>query len=184
VQLVGGLSALNSSVSGQELVRELSERLGARHRYLHAPAVFGSSQALTVMLGEPSVAAALDAAKAADMALVGIGARGFGSSAELVDAFALNPRERAEFDASGAVGDVCARFFDLSGNEVRGVVNERVLAVNLDDLRAIPTVVGVAAGLEKARGILGALRGRIVDVLICDESAARSVLGLDHSERA
>ena len=41
VQLVGGLSALDSAVTGQELVRELSERIGARHRYLHAPALFG-----------------------------------------------------------------------------------------------------------------------------------------------
>ena len=38
---------------------------------------------------------------------------------------------------------------------------------------------GVAAGAEKALGILGALRGRIVDVLICDQAAARSVLTLD-----
>ncbi|HET6813445.1 MAG TPA: sugar-binding domain-containing protein, partial [Actinomycetota bacterium] len=39
VQLVGGLSALDSALTGQELVRELSERIGARHRYLHAPAL-------------------------------------------------------------------------------------------------------------------------------------------------
>ncbi len=179
VQLVGGLSALDSALTGQELVRELSERMGARHRYLHAPALFGSAEALTLMLREPAIAAALDVAKAADIALVGIGATGIGSSRVLVDALGLSPEQRAEFDASGAVGDVCARFYDLSGQAIRSVVNERVLAVTLDDLRAIPTVAGVAAGLEKAPGILGALRGRIIDVLICDQAAARSVLALD-----
>jgi DNA-binding transcriptional regulator LsrR (DeoR family) len=46
-------------------------------------------------------------------------------------------------------------------------------------VRAIPTVAGVAAGPEKAMGILGALRGRIVDVLICDQAAARTVLAHD-----
>jgi DNA-binding transcriptional regulator LsrR (DeoR family) len=59
---------------------------------------------------------------------------------------------------------------------VRSVVSERVLAVTLDDLRAIPIVAGVAAGREKAMAILGAVRGRIIDVLICDQEAARSVL--------
>jgi DNA-binding transcriptional regulator LsrR (DeoR family) len=59
-----------------------------------------------------------------------------------------------------------------------------VLAVTLDDLRAIPTVAGVAAGREKASGILGAVRGRIIDVLICDQEAARSVLSLDGPGRA
>jgi DNA-binding transcriptional regulator LsrR (DeoR family) len=179
VQLVGGLSALDSAVTGQELVRELSERIGARHRYLHAPALFGSAEALTLLLREQAIADALDAAKRADMALVGIGVPGTGSSGALLDALALSPSERAAFDAAGAVGDVCGRFYDRDGQEVRSVVNQRVLAVTLDDLRSIPTVAGVAAGAEKAPGILGALRGEFVDVLICDQQAARSVLRLD-----
>jgi DNA-binding transcriptional regulator LsrR (DeoR family) len=97
-----------------------------------------------------------------------------------VDALRLSPAERAELEASGAVGDVCARFYDRSGQAVSSVVNERVLAVTLDDLRAIPTVAGIAAGQEKALGILGALRGQIIDVLVCDQAAARSVLALDN----
>jgi DNA-binding transcriptional regulator LsrR (DeoR family) len=184
VQLVGGLSALDSAVTGQELVRELSERMGARHRYLHAPALFGSAEALTMMLHEQTIADALSAAKAADIAVVGIGASGVGSSGALLDALGLSPAQRADFDVSGAVGDICARFYDLSGREVSSVVSERVLAVTLDDIRAIPIVAGVAAGREKALGILGALRGRIIDVLICDQEAARSVLSLDRTGRA
>jgi DNA-binding transcriptional regulator LsrR (DeoR family) len=179
VQLVGGLSALASAVTGQELVRELSERMGARHRYLHAPALFGSAEALAMMLREQAIADALNAAKRADVAVVGIGTPGIGSSAALIDALGLTPAQRADFDACGPVGDVCARFYDLSGHEVRSVVSERVLAVTLDDLRAIPTVAGVAAGQEKAPGILGAVRGRIIDVLICDQEAARSALSLN-----
>jgi DNA-binding transcriptional regulator LsrR (DeoR family) len=184
VQLVGGLSPLDSARTGQDLVRELSERMGARHRYLHAPALFSSAEALAMMLHEQTIVDALDAAKAADIAIVGIGTPGVGSSRALLDELALSTAQRAEFDATGAVGDVCARYYDLSGNEVRSIVDERVLAVTLDDLRAIPTVAGIAAGPEKALGILGALRGRIIDVLICDEEAARSVLSLDQAGRA
>jgi DNA-binding transcriptional regulator LsrR (DeoR family) len=176
VQLVGGLSALASALTGQELVRELSEQMGARHRYLHAPALFGSAEALALLVQEQAIADALDAAKRADIAVVGIGAPGIGSSGTLIDTLGLSPAQRADFDASGPVGDVCARFYDLSGKEVRSVVSERVLAVTLDDLRAIPIVAGVAAGREKALAILGAVRGRIIDVLICDQEAARSVL--------
>ena len=127
VQLVGGLSALASALTGQELVRELSER-GARHRRLHAPALFGSAEALAMMLQEQAIADALNAAKMADIALVGIGTPGIGSSGTLIDALGLTA-QRADFDASGPVGDVCARFYDLSGTEVRSVVSERVLAV-------------------------------------------------------
>jgi DNA-binding transcriptional regulator LsrR (DeoR family) len=184
VQLVGGLSALNSASTGQELVRDLSERMGARHRYLHAPALFDSAEALNLMLHERTIADSLAAARAADIALVGIGKPGEGSSQALIDALSLTSTQRAEYDAAGAVGDVCGRFYDLSGSEVRSVVAERVLAVTLDDLRAIPTVTGVAAGAEKALSILGAVHGRTIDVLICDQEAARSVLSLDQAGRA
>jgi DNA-binding transcriptional regulator LsrR (DeoR family) len=182
VQLVGGLSSLDSSATGQELVRELSERMGARHRYLHAPALFGSAEALAMLLRERTIAAALDAAKRADIAVVGIGTPGVGSSEALLTALALTPEERAAFDAARPVGDVCGRYYDLAGGAVGGAVGERVLAVTLDDLRAIPTVAGVAAGREKARGILGALHGRIIDVLVCDQAAASAVLSLDRDQ--
>ena len=184
VQLVGGLSALDTAVTGHDLVRELAERMGAQHRYLHAPALLGSAEAVQMMLREPSVAGALAAAKAADVAMVGIGTRGVGSSAALVDSLSLSTHERAQFEASGAVGDVCGRFYDLDGNEPATAVGQRVLAVSLDDLRRIPIVAGVASGADKAPGILGALRGRIVDVLVCDETACRAVLRLDERSAA
>jgi DNA-binding transcriptional regulator LsrR (DeoR family) len=56
--------------------------------------------------------------------------------------------------------------------------------VSLDDLRRIPIVAGVASGADKAPGILGALRGRVVDVLVCDETACRAVLRLDERSAA
>jgi DNA-binding transcriptional regulator LsrR (DeoR family) len=94
----------------------------------------------------------------------------------------LSDEELAEFEGSGVVGDVCARYYDLGGNEVDSAMRDRILSVSLDDLRAIPTVVGIAAGREKALGILGALRGGIIDVLICDDQAARAVLNFDRKE--
>jgi len=182
VQLVGGLSSLDSAATGQELVRELSERMGARHRYLHAPALFGSAEALAMLLRERTIASSLDVAKRADIAVVGIGTPGIGSSEALLTALGLTDEERAAFDAARPVGDVCGRYYDLAGRAVGGAVGERVLAVTLDDLRAIPTVAGVAAGREKAPGILGALHGRIIDVLVCDQAAARAVLSLDRDQ--
>jgi DNA-binding transcriptional regulator LsrR (DeoR family) len=179
VQLVGGLSPVAQATTGQELVRELAARLGATYRYLHAPALLETPAARDALAGEPSIAAALDAARHADLALVGIGAAGAGSSASIVDALHLSAAEQRAFEAGRPVGDVCARYFDIDGRPVGGPVDDRVLAVTLSDLRRIPTVVGLASGKEKAPGILGALRGRVVDVLVCDAGAARAVLALE-----
>lgn len=176
VQLVGGLSALTLHASGQELVRQLAEKLGCHYRYLHAPALFTSTPTLKALLKEPAIASALDAARHADIACVGIGAVGVGSSAEILQALRLTRQELRQFYAARPVGDVCARFFDKNGDEVRTPLHDRVLAVELNDLRAIPTVAGIAVGAVKGPAIRAALRGQLIDVLICDESAARAVL--------
>ena len=47
---------------------------------------------------------------------------------------------------------------------------------HLDELLRIPNVVGVAQGRAKTPGVLGALRGHIIDSLVCDDTLARSLL--------
>jgi DNA-binding transcriptional regulator LsrR (DeoR family) len=176
VPLVGGLSTADSLVAGQELVRELAGRLGATYRYLHAPALLRSETARDALLAEPTVADVLQRAQTADIAMVGIGAVGTGSSREMLDGLGLSASERQSFFAEGPVGDTCCRFFDAAGRAIRGVVHDRVLAVELDDLRRISTVIGVATGPGKAPGVLGALRGGLVDGLITDASLALALV--------
>jgi len=176
VPLVGGLKTAESLVAGQELVRELAGRLGATYRYLHAPALLRSESARDALLAEPAISEVLERAAAADIAMVGIGAAGTGSSKEVVDGLGLSPAERRSFLAAGPVGDSCCRFFDAQGRPIHGVVHDRVLAIDLDQLRRIPTVIGVATGPEKVPGVLGALRGRIIDGLVTDAGLALALL--------
>ncbi|QFU91769.1 sugar-binding transcriptional regulator [Amycolatopsis sp. YIM 10] len=175
--LVGGLSAVESVIAGEELVRELAARLGGRFQRLHAPALLTSKGGRDVLLAEPSIRAILEQARRAHVAVVGIGSFGVGSSAALVKALELTPDEHREFENLGPVGDFCARFFDADGRPVPGPVDDRVLSTTLADLAGIPTVAGVAAGTEKARGTLGALRTGVLDVLICDQLLANALLG-------
>ena len=176
VPLVGGLTVAASLVAGQELVRELAGRLGATYRYLHGPALLRSETARDALLAEPAIREALQSALSADIAMVGIGSVGIGSSNVILDGLALTADERAAFLAENPVGDTCCRFFDADGKSIGGVVHDRVLAVELEELRRIPMVVGVATGAEKAPGVLAALRGRIVNGLIADASLVHAVL--------
>ena len=74
------------------------------------------------------------------------------------------------------MGDVAARYYNTQGTPIRGVVDDRVLGISLEGLLEIPNVVGVASGRAKTPGVLGALRGHLIDSLVCDEALARSVL--------
>ena len=176
VQLLGGVSATSNEISGQELVRELAVRLGASYQLLHAPAALESSEACRSLLAESSVAAALDRARAADLAIVGVGDPHVGSSAAVLTAMNLSPQEQTAFWAQEPVGDLAGRYYTADGTALDGVVNDRVVSVSLTDLDRIPQVVGVATGRAKTNAVLGSLRGHHLDVLVCDESLARSLL--------
>jgi DNA-binding transcriptional regulator LsrR (DeoR family) len=179
--LVGGLSIVDSARDGNVLVRLLANKLGAKHRRLYAPAVVESLESREAFLREPSISGVLDASRKAQIALVGIGSVGAGASSAIIESMNLSAAESKAFAASGAIGDCCTRFFDARGELVESVVNDRVIAIDLPDLKGIPTVVGVAAGANKARSTHAALIGGLVDILICDTELAEAMLELPAS---
>src|ERR671921_1687972 len=89
VPLVGGLKTAESLVAGQEMVRELAGRLGATYRYLHAPALLHSKTVRQALLTEPAIREVMARARSADIAMVGVGTVGRGSSNEIVDGLGL-----------------------------------------------------------------------------------------------
>ncbi len=177
VQLLGGLSRVSQSLSGHVLGRRLADRLGGRFAYLHAPAIVDSTEARDLLLRQEGIADVLAKGRNAGLALLGIGSLGTGSSRALFSRPELISAERKEIRSSGAVGDICARLFDREGRPCDLSANRHVVGLELEDIRAIPRRIGVARGVEKVAGITGALRGRLVNVLVTDEATAVQVLG-------
>ena len=52
----------------------------------------------------------------------------------------------------------------------------RTIGINLKQIRRLPRVVGVAWGEHKLDAIRGALRGKLVSVLITDRATAEALL--------
>ena len=179
VPLVGGLATDGSVVASQELVRELAARLGATYRCLHGPALLHSDSAHDVLLAEPSIGRILARARSADIALVGIGAIGSDSTAEVLEGLGLTAAQQSALLSREPVGTICCRFYDADGRPIRGIVHDRVLGVDLDDLRRLPMVIGVATGADKAVAVHAALRGGLIDGLITDAGLAHSVLSVE-----
>lgn len=174
--LVGGLSMLDGTDTGDSVQRLLAERLGARAEPLFAPALLESADAARTLLRESSIARVLAAAADVELALVGIGSAGLHSSPHLLAGMRLTPEERRRVESQRPAGDVCGRFVEADGTPLGPPTSERVLAVTLPQLARIPEVVAVAAGAGKAPGVLGVLRSSVLDVVVLDAPLARAVL--------
>jgi deoxyribonucleoside regulator len=76
----------------------------------------------------------------------------------------------------GAVGDILGNYVDIQGHVIASPHSDRLVALSLDDLRRIETVVAVVIEAEKPLSILGVLRAGVVDVLVVDEGNASTIL--------
>ncbi len=77
---------------------------------------------------------------------------------------------------NGAVGDICLRFYDTNGHEVRGTLDGRVIGMELESLRRVQRSVALCGGKKKFPAILGALRGKWVNTLITDQYTAQRLV--------
>jgi DNA-binding transcriptional regulator LsrR (DeoR family) len=174
VQMLGGLGRLESETYGADLTMRMAQTLGARMRLLPSPGIVASKLVRDALLQDINIAETLALAGRADLALVGIGAPM--SDSVIVEAGILNTAELAELKAMGAVGDIALRFFDAEGQAIDHPINDRIIGLDLAQIRHIPRVVGVAGGDGKYEVIRGAVRGNLVDVLITDEITATRLL--------
>jgi len=177
VQMVGAVGEGDPLIDGPDLARVLARSYGGESRYLHAPLIVEDADARRILMQEPRIGETLELARAADVALVGIGAPD-ASVSSLLRAGYLTEGDLDELRARGVVGDVCARHYDISGHPLDLALNHRIVGVDLADLHGIDRVIGVAGSVAKASAILGALRGKHVSVIVTDDVTARRVLAM------
>lgn len=175
VQLMGGVGPSDPAIDGPALAQQLASRMTNRCRYLHAPLIVDTPDTAQGLLAQRNVADTLALARQADVALVGIGALDANISS-LLHAGYLSHAEFDALQAQGVVGDICARHFDRNGNPAAPQLAARTISVTLDELGTIPRVIGVACTPAKAEALLGALRGRYIDMLVTDSETAEALL--------
>ncbi|HET6530599.1 MAG TPA: sugar-binding domain-containing protein [Actinoplanes sp.] len=175
IQLVGGFGAPSAQAEGNRLLSELARLTGATPIFVPAPGLVGSKSIRDTLLHDPAVAAVAAEWNRLTMVLVGIGSL---PPSPLLRASgnAVDPAEQDKLLAAGAVGDVCQRYFDAAGVLVHSDLDDRVVGIAPDALRAVPHRVGIAGGESKHAAIHAALTGGWVNVLLTDTGTAEALL--------
>lgn len=175
VQVLGGIGNPAVQAHATHLTTRLARLTGAQPQLLPAPGVAGTAAARRALLADPYVRATTERFQRVTLALVGIGAiepsRMLANSGNVFTA-----DELALLRERGAVGDICLRFFNAQGVPVRTALDERVIGMSLDELRAVPRIVGIAGGARKVPAIRGAMLGRHVNILVTDRFTAGRLL--------
>lgn len=181
VALEGSISRITiegTDVQGNELARKFAEKFGGTYTQFLSPAVFSDEKVLEFFMQEKAVNYILDEFKRLNVVIVGIGVPD-GTEHTLTKAGYMTGDERRTLVEHGAIGDMCLQFYDQNGNTDRyGFYNDRVAAMRLEDIRRIPSKIGIAGGQRKVEAVIGAIRGGYINILITDTECARKLIEL------
>jgi DNA-binding transcriptional regulator LsrR (DeoR family) len=177
IQILGGVG--NSTVESRAvyLVNRLALLVQGKAILLPVPAVVGALDTRQLYLQDPFVCETIDRFDSVTLALVGIG------SLEPSDLLAssgnvFTAQELETLRNLGAVGDVCLHFFDADGAAVQTPLKDRVIGMQLEQLRKVKRSVGIAGGKRKLAAIRGAVLGGFINILITDLVTAQELVSL------
>ncbi len=173
VQISGGLGTIEGTDTNI-LTMMLSQKFGGAAYVIQAPVIVKNQVIKDSLLRESRIREAIGKAKDADVVILGIGI--ISKDGGLWKAGFLNEKDEIRLKKAGAVGAICGRFYNIDGERCSNDLDDRIIGLTLDELGRIKHKIGIATGPEKFPAILGALRGRLLDVLITDEKTAENLL--------
>jgi DNA-binding transcriptional regulator LsrR (DeoR family) len=170
VQLTGMAGELNAN--GADLVRRISEISGGKTWPMYAPLVVADARTAASLSGNHQIQETVARHAKVTCAIVSIGAWRPGASQVYQ---ALTNDDAQELERAGVCGEACALLLDVEGVRMPGL-DERRMAIDEATLRAIPTVIGVAAGPHKIDATRAVLRSGLVSSIVTDAEIAAAVL--------
>jgi DNA-binding transcriptional regulator LsrR (DeoR family) len=172
-QLVGGLNALEAHLNSDDIVRHSAEILNAKPYFMYAPIIVESKQLRDSMLNESFFSQVYETMKKCTVAVVGIGDMSIQST--FVEKKFISEEENNVLQSKNVVGEICTHYFDSKGAIIESGIDDRMFAIDVASFRKIPLRIGVAGGSEKVSAIAGAIRGKLINVLITDYDTAKAL---------
>ncbi|WP_440961011.1 sugar-binding transcriptional regulator [Paenibacillus nitricinens] len=175
VPTVGGPSGkMESGYHVNNICYQAALKWGARSLMIDVPAITEQKETRDQLMRSQYYQTIAKAWDQLDIAVFGIGSpeikgeeawRGFYGDA-VID----------ELESGRVAGDICSRFYDGNGLPVRTAISDRTLTIELEQIKRARYAIGVAESLEKVSGILGALNGGYMNVLVTTEETAQKIL--------
>lgn len=181
VQAMGSVDSSVNIFDAQEVGRMMAQRLGGTFLALNSPAFIPEKRTRDALLELAQVRNVYEHLSRASVAIVGLGTL---ENSVFVERGVLQPEAIGELQAAGAVGELCGRFINAQGRECSSPWRDRVVGVQVEQLRKIPQVIGVVSGSDRSAAIIAAVRGGLLKSLIIDEAGASALLAALESKES
>jgi len=168
-----------SSIGKREFSAELctsimARNMGATSINMLAPAVLSTAELRDALMGEPVLQRQFELIGQADMIVFGVGGLAAESTMRIADV--TSNEEIDAYAREGAAAVLICRFLDRDGKQIVRELDQRVIGIELDELRGVPHRLCVAGGAHKVEAIRAVLAGGYATHLVTDMEAAERLL--------
>jgi len=168
-----------SSIGKREFSAELctsimARNMGATSINMLAPAVLSTAELRDALMGEPVLQRQFELIGQADMIVFGVGGLAAESTMRIADVTSND--EIDAYAREGAAAVLICRFLDRDGKQIVRELDQRVIGIELDELRGVPNRLCVAGGAQKVEAIRAVLAGGYATHLVTDMEAAERLL--------
>lgn len=170
VQLAGMAGHVQETANA--LVRQITDVSGGKAYSIYAPLIVSDAVTADSLKRQRSIHAAFNRFPDVTKAVVAVGSWNPPDS-QVSDG--LSAQERSDILKKGARADICATLLNDLGEEVPALQG-RSLAINLEQLHAVPDVIVVAGGQQKTEAMRAVLRTGVVTSLVTDARMAKRLL--------
>lgn len=175
IQTIGGFSNGEGEMPSTSMIQNWAQSLEANPLFLPAPAVVEDKESKDFYLRNKDINDVCSEIKNVEALIVGIGS--------MQDINILKRLQVDDIDTDlmqeKCVGDINLHFFDEKGRFSMPNLSERVMGLSPGDFKEVPTRIGLAYGEEKVNSIKGALRGKLVNILVTTSATAKLLLEED-----
>ncbi|OXS78651.1 sugar-binding transcriptional regulator [Domibacillus enclensis] len=174
VPLVGGPGPMDTKHHVNTIVYKIAEDFKGRSYFIDAAAVVERKETKDDIVKSNYFEKIAELWGQLSIAVVGIGNPN--QSSNLVWAGFCGEQDIDVLNSNGAIGDICSRFYDIDGNEIKSELSDRTIAIDINKLKETQYSIGVAESIEKAPSIIGALRGGYINTLVTTDETAIEIL--------
>lgn len=175
VQITGGSNQIPMDINASELTRRIAKAMDAKSYYLHAPAIVNNKEVRDLFISEAGIKNTIEIFEKINFAVVGIGSTYPVPSTILYRDGIIKNNDFNDI-AKNCVGDINSFFYNESGIECKTVFRDTIIGMSLDQLKKVRNVMALAGGEHKVDAIYGALRGRLVNIIITDLETSKYIL--------
>lgn len=179
VPLMGGSNQNAYYFQLNEMVRLFANSIDGTPYFIHAPAINSSVEEKNFYLNTSAMQPILEKWNNMDIVVCGIGALPNINNIDR-ETYIGESEIYKQLDKDKAVGDICARYFNIKGELITDSSYDRIIGIPIDALRKTKTVIGITSGTEKVNSILGALRTGIIDIFVTDEQTAKGIIKVNN----